>query len=59
MKIYLITEKEFDELVQKIELLTLQAKDHHHEEWHPMDQLRRSIHYHVVGWVQEMKKEGP
>ncbi len=59
MKIYLVTEKDLTALVEKIEFLTLQAKEHDNDSWQPMDRLRRSIHFHVVGWVQDMKKEAP
>ena len=59
MRICIVTEKELNELVEKVELLTLQAEHHNNDSWAPMDQLRRSIHFHVVGWVREIKKDMP
>ncbi len=56
MRVYLINDKELEELVEKIELLTLQAKEQDKNYWAPMERLHRSIHYHVVGWVQQVKK---
>lgn len=59
MKIFLVTETELQALVEKIELLTLQAKDYTSDSYMPIDRLHRSIHYHVTEWVQEMKKAKP
>lgn len=57
MKIYLVTEIELNGLVEKIELLTLRAESHNPEGKFPIDRLRRSIHYHVTEWIQEIKKK--
>ena len=60
MKVYLITEKQMEDLHQRLELAKMRANEHlttHDEKRFENNDVYRAVNYIVRSWVSEVGKE--